>query len=176
MSAHERPVGATVEWYTPPEFFDRLPLKFDLDPAAGRNDAETGARSSVPSRYFYNAEDDGLSREWHGRVWLNPPYGPVLPKFVDRMCRHRLGLMLVPSRTETAWWQKAVRSADMVVFLRDRLHFVRGYDGYQARASFASCLFVWGLTECRAVDRADLGWWAPGDAGRTGARLTEVSA
>ena len=31
---HERPVGATVEWYTPPELFDALGLTFDLDPAA----------------------------------------------------------------------------------------------------------------------------------------------
>ena len=31
---YERPVGATVEWYTPRSLFDALGLWFDLDPAA----------------------------------------------------------------------------------------------------------------------------------------------
>lgn len=176
MTVHERPVGETVDWYTPTEFFDRLGLTFDLDPAAGLNGEQTEARNRVPARMFWTALHDGLAHEWFGRVWLNPPYGRLLPSFVEKMCEHRHGLMLVPARTETDWWQRAAASADLVVFLRDRLHFVRGSDGYQARAAFGSCLFVWGIEECYAVTDANLGWWAPGDADRTGARLSEVAS
>jgi hypothetical protein len=151
VTVHERPVGATVEWYTPPSLFDALGLTFDLDPAAPRE-----LPAWIPARHSYHTARGEL-RPWFGRVWLNPPYGRDLPKFVDRMCDHRHGLMLVPARTETAWWQQAAHSADMVVFLRDRLHFIRD-DGYQARASFGSCLFAWGDAECEAVVGADLGF------------------
>jgi hypothetical protein len=23
---------------------------------------------------FFAKDDDGLAHEWHGRIWLNPPY------------------------------------------------------------------------------------------------------
>lgn len=156
MTVHERPVGATVEWYTPPEFFARLGMRFDMDPASPGHRVVPW----VPARHHVTA--NGQHVAWYGSVWLNPPYGPALPEFVQRMCDHGRGVMLVPSRTETAWWQRAALSADAVVFLRDRLHFIRD-DGFQARASFGSCLFVWGWKEVEAVVSANLGWWAPGD-------------
>ena len=149
--AYESPVGATVEWYTPPALFERLGIRFDLDPASpGQN-----AVPWVPAEYHLSSL--GTHLPWFGRVWLNPPYGSELPTFVRRMCEHGNGLMLTAARTETRWWQMAARSADMVCFLRERLHFVRA-DGYQARSSFASTLFSWGRDCNEAVDLADLGW------------------
>lgn len=96
---------------------------------------------------------------WHGRVWLNPPYGPAAVAFIDRMVEHRNGLLLLPARTETRAFQRAAEAADYVVFLRDRLHFVRP-DGRQSRASFASVLMGFGDDRemFEAVVRADLGW------------------
>jgi hypothetical protein len=43
---------------------------FDLDPCPPKERPWDTAR-----RHFTEA-DDGLSRPWKGRVWLNPPYGP----------------------------------------------------------------------------------------------------
>lgn len=154
MTVHERPVGATVEWYTPPALFAALGLTFDLDPASPGADIVPW----VPAREHYTAADDGLDGSWVGdRVWLNPPYGPALPSFVDRMCRHANGVMLTAARTETRWWQQAARSADAVCLLRERLHFIRD-DGYQARSSHASTLFAWGDDCVESLRRANLGW------------------
>lgn len=150
MTVHESPVAASVDWYTPPELFTALGLRFDLDPAA-----PDVLPSWIPADRHYSF--GGQSRPWEGRVWLNPPYGASLPAFVDRMCDHGNGLMLVPSRTETRWWQQAAHSADAICHLRDRLHFIRP-DGYQARASFASTLFAWGDTCTFALLNAYLGW------------------
>jgi len=156
VTVHERPVGATVEWYTPASLFGRLGIHFDLDPAAALGE-------QTPSDYWCQARrdkrQDGLSGEWFGRVWLNPPYGPQLPAFVDRMCRHGDGVMLTASRTETRWWQQAAASADLVCLLRERLHFIRGDDGYQHRSSHASTLFAWGDDSVEALRRANLGWY-----------------
>lgn len=152
MTVHERPVGATVEWYTPPSLFEALGLTFDLDPAASPSPF-----AQVPADEFYHRLHDGLTQPWFGRVWLNPPYGPNLPRFVEKMCEHGDGLMLTAARTETRWWQRAAQSADAVCFLRERLHFIRN-DGHQARSSFASTLFAWGGYSVIALRRADLGW------------------
>lgn len=152
MSIHERPVGASVEWYTPPSLFDRLGLTFDLDPASPNPPVRW-----VPARRFYSV--DGERLPWEGRVWLNPPYGPAGVPFIERMIEHDHGLLLLPARTETRIFQKAATAALLIVFLRDRLHFIRP-DGHQARSSFASVLMAFGDDGAMftSLRRADLGW------------------
>lgn len=153
MTVHEAPWGETREWYTPPEVFDRLGLRFDLDVASPM----AGPVSWVPADRFLSPRENGLMSEWTGRVWCNPPYGPPGVAFVQRMVSHGNGVLLVPARTETRWFQHGADNADAVAFLRDRLHFIRE-DGTQARAPFGSVLMGFGA-ECRAaVLRAAVGW------------------
>lgn len=154
MTVHEKPVGESVEWYTPPSLFDALGLRFDLDPASPNPPVPW-----VPADRFY--AEDGHLLQWDGRVWLNPPYGPAAVPFIDRMIEHGNGLLLLPARTETRAFQRAAMAADYVVFLRDRLHFVRP-DGHQARSSFASSLLAFGPVCGGALYHADLGWGVPG--------------
>lgn len=150
MSLHEAPVGATVEWYTPASLFDALGVRFDLDPAAA-------AGAPVPADFTYNKAYDGLAHEWVGHVWLNPPYGPAGVRFIDRMIAHGDGLLLLPSRTETAAYQRALAAATTFCLLRDRLWFVRN-DGATGRAAFGSTLFAFGAWAAGVLRSADLGW------------------
>lgn len=152
MTTHERPVGATVEWYTPASLFHDLgdPV-FDLDPAAAPDHA------AVPARRFWTKADDGLDKTWHGHVWLNPPYGRMAVPFVTKMIVHDDGLLLLPSRTETDVYQRALIYADAVTFLRNRLWFVRN-DGATGRSSFGSTLFGFGLWAAEMLFAADLGY------------------
>lgn len=153
MTVHERPVGASVEWYTPPSLFERLRLTFDLDPAAPAD----GGAAWVPARRFIRPPADGTVEPWEGRVWLNPPYGPAAIPFIDRMIEHDYGLLLLPARTETRAFQRAARAAESVTFLADRLHFVRP-DGRQSRSSFASALLCFGIDYDLKAAAAGLGW------------------
>lgn len=65
------------EWYTPAKYIEaarEVMGGIDLDPAS----CELANRTVKAARY-YSKEDDGLSKEWAGRIWLNPPYGKLNP-------------------------------------------------------------------------------------------------
>lgn len=160
--SHERPVGASVEWYTPPELFEKLGARFDLDPASPL----AGPVPWVPADKFYSPADNGLMQPWEGSVWLNPPYGPTAPRFMQRMVAHNDGIMLIPARTETRAFQYAAYNATLICFLRDRLHYIRE-DGFQARSGFASALLAYGEDHACTVSNAGLGWqiWTTPDEG-----------
>jgi hypothetical protein len=153
-SAHgEQSVGATAEWYTPKEFFDRLGMTFDLDPASPGADVVPW----VPAARHFTVRDNGLMQPWEGRVWLNPPYGPTAVPFLHRLAEHGDGLALVFSRTETAWWRAVASRADIVCFVSARIHHIRK-DGFQAPATMGSALLVFGERNVAPVIASGLGW------------------
>lgn len=116
------------EWYTPEEYLDlaRDVLGgFDLDPASSAE-----AQKKVRAEFYFTIEDDGLKEEWHGRVWLNPPYAqPHIAEFVSKMVLERraghvtAGIMLTHNYTDTAWFQEAAAVADAICFSRGRVRF-----------------------------------------------------
>lgn len=66
------------EWYTPPEFIELARAVMggiDIDPASNERTQEW-----IQAKVWYGIDDDGFNRDWHGRLWLNPPYGHPKPK------------------------------------------------------------------------------------------------
>jgi phage N-6-adenine-methyltransferase len=95
------------EWPTPPHVISaavRTLGAIDLDPCAS-------AAGRVPATTCYTIEDDGLSQSWAGRVYMNPPYGRVIGRWVEKLTGEFTAgnvtafVALVPARTDTAWWQ-----------------------------------------------------------------------
>jgi DNA N-6-adenine-methyltransferase (Dam) len=77
------------EWFTPPQYIEaarRMLGEIDLDPAS-----HSIAQQAVKAARFYTLQDDGLAREWHGRIWLNPPYAQPThyPICREACCRSR---------------------------------------------------------------------------------------
>lgn len=114
----ERTATSSDEWYTPKGIIDALG-EFDLDPCA----------SVVPlwktAKVQFDKFDDGLSKEWEGRVWLNPPYSrPLIEKFVNRMVKHNNGIMLTFNRCDTKMFQDIIfpKAAGML-FVKGRIKF-----------------------------------------------------
>lgn len=116
------------EWYTPKKYVDaarRVLGGIDLDPASCAYANET-----VQAERFYSVEDDGLTKEWRGRVWMNPPYNAesvvkFTEKFVDEYeARHiNEGIVLVNNATETSWFVNMINVAAAIVFPRGRIRY-----------------------------------------------------
>lgn len=117
------------EWYTPPEYIEaaRTVLgEIDTDPASSEV-----AQKNVRAKVFFTVDDNGLSRDWTGRVWMNPPYtGGLIDKFIDKLCAHVANgevseaVVLVNNATDTKWFQKAADSASAICFPKGRIRFL----------------------------------------------------
>ena len=122
MRLWEPSIGASDEWYTPAYIFAALDVSFDLDVSAPR----LGPKH-VPAKDWLCDTMDGLSQDWHGMVWMNPPFGGRngLVPWLDRFFAHGNGIALTPDRTSAPWWQDANRRADATLFIAGKVKFER---------------------------------------------------
>lgn len=138
------PQAKTVEWETPQELFDKLDAEFSftLDPAATDENAKC--------EKHYTIETDGLEQNWAGeRVFLNPPYGRELNKWVKKCYDeiYSLGppqiiVALLPARTDTKWFHNWVYHYTEIRFLKGRVKYENGSD-IPNSAPFPSMIVIW---------------------------------
>jgi len=122
VAIHEQCVGATDEWYTPPEVFAALGCSFDQDVSSpGKHVTDW-----IPAFEVITA--GSLEKPWRGFVWMNPPFGgrnglvPWLQKFVAHGC----GIALVPDRTSAPWWQQFDPQMQVSFFVSRKIKFIDG--------------------------------------------------
>lgn len=137
--------ATTHDWLTPPELLETLG-EFDLDPCASEFQPWRTARQQFTIR------DDGLTREWAGRVWCNPPYGPHAARWLERCSAHGDAIALVFARTETTVFQDHVwPKADAMLFLRGRLSFRLPGGGRAGNSGAPSVLIAFGKANADAL-------------------------
>lgn len=115
----------------------------------------------IPVANTYNINDDGLTKEWHGNVWLNPPYGKYTKAWLQRLDEHGNGIALVFARTDCKWFQDVCINANAILFLRGRVKFVDGMGKTGGSgAGSGSMLVAWGENNAIALDRmSDKGFY-----------------
>jgi len=117
------------EWYTPPKYTEaakRVMGGIDLDPASN-----SVANEFVKADAFYTKEDDGLTKPWYGRVWLNPPYAqPLIAQFAEAVvgkfssAEFEQAVVLVNNATDTKWLQSMMKACSAACFLEGRIRYL----------------------------------------------------
>ena len=113
------------EWYTPEPIITAARAvmgSIDLDPASSAKANET-----VQAARYYSIEDDGLNKEWAGKVWLNPPYAArLIPAFINKLSTSNVAqaIVLTNNATETQWGAELLGIGNCICFPTGRVRFL----------------------------------------------------
>jgi hypothetical protein len=147
------------EWYTPFQYVEAARLlmgTIDLDPASS-SDANMTIRATV----YYDAQANGLSVPWSGRVWLNPPYGTTNGQsnqgIWTRRCiyEYQVGnvkeaILLITAATDMKWFQ--VLWNYPLCFVDHGIYFYRPQENDEMKHGQGSCVAYLGHQEGRFTD------------------------
>lgn len=112
----------SVHWATPKAIYDALNSEFGftLDPCPLRTKTD-------------------FSKTWEGdRVFCNPPYGPLIGRYLEKAREAVCAVYLLPARTDTRWFHDYCLAANEIRFLKGRLRFSE----VKGRATFPSMVVV----------------------------------
>ncbi|MCP4988535.1 MAG: phage N-6-adenine-methyltransferase [Colwellia sp.] len=112
------------KWQTPQSLFDKLneEFNFTLDPCCQHDSAKC--------EKYYTPVEDGLSQSWESEtVFVNPPYGRELRKWVEKCYNegqqeNTKVVMLIPSRTDTTYFHDFIYHKSEIRFIRGRIKFI----------------------------------------------------
>lgn len=99
-------------WYTPPDLLAEIGrfLGDYYDPCPAKADGER--------------IESGLWQSWSGlRIYCNPPYGSAIRAWIVKAMTEQVDelILLLPARTETAWFQPLYEHT--LCFIRGRIRF-----------------------------------------------------
>lgn len=99
-----------------------LEFNFTLDVAA--------TSTNTKCKKYFTVNDDGLTQNWDGICWMNPPFGKVMKKWVEKAYKESLRgntvVCLLPARTNTNWWHDYCMKGE-VRFIKGQVKF-KGYE------------------------------------------------
>lgn len=127
--------ATTDMWATPQDYFDAVneEFGFETDVCAVPENAKCAN--------FFTPEMDGLSQDWKGTCWMNPPYGRGIASWVQKAYESSLSgatvVCLLPARTETRWFHDYCMKGE-IRFIRGRLKF----GGSKVNAPFPNVLVI----------------------------------
>ena len=119
---------ANEGWYTPGDLIELATAvmgEIDLDPASSAE-----AQEVVKAGAYYTQEVDGLAQQWHGRVFINPPYtAGIVDRYADKLVAEYTrgsvteAIWLCDNSADTRWFATLADHASVILFLRGRVKF-----------------------------------------------------
>ena len=127
---------------TPIELFKQIDeeFNFQLDPCTS-----SSKHGNLETPRYYTKKEDGLMQDWwpHSPAFVNPPFdniGPWLRKAHFESRRGCTCVVLVPSKTDTAWWH------DLVLEKADEIRYIRGrvkFEGFEQAFIFGCAMVIY---------------------------------
>lgn len=133
------------EWHTPSEYIEaarQVMGSIDLDPASSEV-----ANEVVQAGSIYTESDNGLTKDWFGNVWMNPPYAqPLITEFCEKIVSEvaniEQAIVLVNNATETRWFQGLASSVSAICFPKGRIRYWRPSDDSAAPLQGQAFLYI----------------------------------
>lgn len=119
--------SASDNWKTPDEVYNALDSEFCFD--------------YDPCPLYDQPLFDGLLSDWGSVNFVNPPYSRIkawCEKSYNEWKKGKTVVMLIPSRTDTAYWHDYIMKATEIRFIKGRLKF----GGAKHNAPFPSAIVV----------------------------------
>jgi ParB family chromosome partitioning protein len=124
--AHVKYNSGNDDWYTPIDIINAVKNvlgEIDLDPASSKI-----ANKNINAKVYYTIDEDGLNKEWDGRVFLNPPYSrPLCSKFLEKLINSPKiteAILLINNNTETIMTQKIFSKMSLICLPKHRIKFL----------------------------------------------------
>jgi DNA N-6-adenine-methyltransferase (Dam) len=137
------------EYFTPSKYVKAVRDvlgTIDLDPASCDE-----AQATVRAVHYFTKDDNGLTQDWHGRVFLNPPFSrPLLRPFVQHLIheyksgRVSEAILLGFSNTSTEWFQEAMAVASAICFTNTNIAFIHRTKGQMGRSAIGQAFLYFG--------------------------------
>ena len=155
-----------IEWYTPAEYIQMARTvmgSIDTDPASSE-----AANEVIEAETYYTQDNDGLSAEWCGNVWMNPPYAAgVVSQFTAKLCAEinaghcNQAIVLLNNATDTKWFADLVQLAAAVCFKTGRIAFVN-QEGEAVAGAAQGQVFLYFGRRCKSFCKvfSSIGWIA----------------
>lgn len=125
---HGTQLTGKVEWYTPIEYIEaarKVMGSIDVDPASS-----VLAQKTIQAETYYTIHTNGLTKDWYGNVWLNPPYAAtVIRPFIEKLtgCLENntvsQAIMLTHCNSDTRWYHDAWKHCSAFCQTRGRVRF-----------------------------------------------------
>ena len=148
ISGKDKDYSPNDDLYTPPEVFDALNVQFDMDVCA-----PSGGLDWIPAKTFIDMQQDGLTSEWKGVVWMNPPYSNPTP-WVNKWLDHKNGFALLPF--SRANWFIKLWDSDAACFATHLMMFVNT-EGKRKCIFMPSAIWAIGETNITKLKMSNLG-------------------
>ena len=121
--------SGNFEWYTPSEYIEaarEVMGSIDVDPATTEQ-----VNKNIKAEIFYTKETDGITKEWKGNIWMNPPYShKLVAQFTSKLLEKiesgevKQAIVLVNNATETKWFQAMLKMCVAICFPKGRIRFI----------------------------------------------------
>jgi phage N-6-adenine-methyltransferase len=152
------------QWHTPAKYVQavrRVLGGIDVDPASNEV-----AQQTVRAKRYYTHENDGLLHQWHGKVFMNPPYTRrVVSRFVEKLIeefeagRTVEAILLAHAFTDTHWFVAAARRCQSICLTNGRIHFTKPEDGITASPCWGQSFIYFGPNRDRfETEFSQFGW------------------
>lgn len=118
---------------------------FNLDPCAGEN-------TNIATFNLWDGRgEDGLTAEWNGFVWCNPPFSQK-EIWAKKMIDHNNGILILPERGSAPWFGPLAEKSGCYFVMGKKINF----EGGSSSNNLGSILFPFGDLAVQRITQSGL--------------------